>query len=84
MSIAETTLFLIYTIFVFLCNLLGPTFFDVAHVFNFYKFPWSYTSWEDGIVWLTMAPYVILVPYTRKLLDRYEQRRENRIVPVAN
>ena len=82
MSVAETILLSIYSFFAFLCNLLGPSFFDAAHVFNFYNFPFRYTSWEDGIVWLALFACVIVVPKARKLLDQYEQRRDRRIMPA--
>ena len=83
MSIAESALFLVYSIFAFLCNLLGPSFFDLAHVFHFYKFPFSYTSHGDILVWGFLASYVVLLPYTRKLLEKYEQRAERRIAPAT-
>ena len=83
MSIAESALFLVYSIFAFLCNLLGPSFFDLAHVFHFYIFPFSYTSRGDILVWGFLASYVVLLPYTRRLLEKYEQRAESRIAPEA-
>ena len=75
-------LFLVYSIFAFLCNLLGPTWFDVAHVFRFYKFPFSFTSWWDLRVWAFLFLFVLLIPIMRKLLDRHERRSANRIVPL--
>lgn len=84
MSVAETTLFLIYTTFAFLCNLLGPSFFDAADVFRFYKFPFSYTSWADLFVWTFLFAYLVTVPFTRKLWDKFELYRNNRIAPTSN
>ena len=78
----EAFLFLVYSIFGFLCNLLGPTWFDVAHMFRFYKFPFSFTSWWDLRVWAFLFLYVLLIPSMRKLLERHAQRSANRIAPV--
>lgn len=78
----EVVLFLTYSIFAFLCNLLSPTWFDVAHVFRFYKFPFSFTSWWDLRIWAFLFSYILLIPYIRKLLERYEQRAANRVAPL--
>ena len=80
-SRSEVVLFLTYSIFAFLCNLLGPTWFDVAHVFRFYKFPFSFTSWWDLRIWAFLFSYILLIPYIRKLLERHEQRAANRVAP---
>ena len=80
-SIAEAALFLIYSTFAFLCNLLGPNFFDRAEMFGFYNFPFSYTSWHDLMVWAFLAVYIVVLPYTRKLLDAHEQRKSNKVMP---
>ena len=83
MSVAESVAFVVYTTFAFLCNLLGPSFFDAAHVFRFYKFPFSYTSWEDGIVWLFMFVFVLMIPASRKALEKFEQRSQSRVMPSS-
>jgi len=62
----------------------STSFFDAAHVFKFYKFPFSYTLWEDGIVWLFMFVFVLMVPASRKSLEKFEQRSQSRVVPSSN
>ena len=77
---AEAVLFLVYALFAFLCNLLGPTFFDALNVFHFYKFPFSYTSKYDAVVWSFLMMFVVVLPISRKYLDKLERRREARLV----
>jgi hypothetical protein len=84
MSVAESVVWVVYTIFAFLCNLLGPSFFDAAHVFRFYKFPFGYTSREDGIVWVFIFAFVVMVPASRRALEKFEQRSQSRVVPSSN
>ena len=84
MSMAESVVWVVYIIFAFLCNFLGPSFFDTAHVFKFYKFPFSYTSWEDGIVWLFIFVFMVMVPASRKALEKFEQRSQSRVMPSGN
>ena len=79
---AEAVIFVTYSIFAFLCCLLGPAFFDLAQIFTFYKLPFSYTSWADLIVWVFLVVYIACIPITRRVLERYEQRAENRVVPL--
>ncbi len=84
MSVAETVVWVVYTLFAFLCNLLGPSFFDAAHVFQFYKFPFSYTSREDGIVWVFIFVFVVMIPASRRALEKFEQRSQTRVMPSSN
>ena len=81
---AEWILFLLYALFAFLCNLLGPTFFDKANVFRFYKFPFSYTSKYDAVVWAFLMMFIVVLPISRKYLDQLERRRETRAVIPAD
>ena len=84
MSLAETVVWVVYTTFAFLCNPLGPGFLDAAHMFKFYKFPFSYTSREDAIVWVFIFVFVVMVPASRKALEKFEQRSQIKVVPSSN
>lgn len=84
-NLPETLLFLTFSIFAFLCCLLGPTFFDKIDLFHFYKFPTSFTYYLDAIVWAFLLVFLVVLPISRKYLDCWEQWRESRaIMPVSN
>ncbi len=70
-----------YLIFSFLCDFVGPSWFDAANLFKFYHFQFSYSYKADLVGWCFFLLFLTVLPLTRKLWDRYEQR-VTRISPV--
>ena len=73
-SIPEAILATVYGIFAFLCVLLGPAWFDAADVFKFYHFQFSYTYKLDLVGWCFMVGFLVVLPVTRVLWNRYDLR----------
>ncbi len=71
-----------YLVFSFLCAFVGPSWFDVANLFKFYHFKFSYSYKADLAGWCFLVLFLTVLPLTRKLWDRFEQRVP-RISPVS-
>ncbi|DBA92220.1 TPA: hypothetical protein ACH3X1_015928 [Trebouxia sp. C0004] len=71
-----------YCIFSFLCALIGPSWFDAANVFKFYHFKFSYSYKVDLVGWCFLVLFLTILPVTRRLWDRYEQRL-TRVSPIS-
>ncbi len=63
-----------YTIFSLVCALIGPSWFDAANLFKFYHFKVSYSYKTDLVGWCFLVLLMAILPLTRKLWDRYDQR----------
>ena len=76
----EAILALTYTIFAFLCDILGPSWFDAMNLFKFYDFRISFMYKYDLVGWAFFAVYFGALTATRRIWDRHE-RRTTRITP---
>lgn len=68
--------------FSILCAFVGPSWFDATNLFKFYHFKFSYAYKVNLVGWCFIVLFLTVLPLTRKLWDRYEQR-VTRISPVS-
>ena len=70
----EAFLAFTYTSFAFLCDILGPSWFDALNLFKFYRFNVSFMYKFDLVGWAFFAVYFSAMTATRRIWDRYELR----------
>lgn len=72
---AELALIGALLVYMSLCCLLGPGFYDANDIFGFYSLPFSFTYKLEVLCLVFSVGYVIVLVKARQLLAWYEARR---------
>ena len=72
---AEMVLVGALLVYMSLCCLLGPGFYDANDIFGFYGLPFSFTYKLEVLCLVFSVGYVVVLVKARQLLARYEARR---------
>lgn len=62
-------------IYMSLCCLLSPGFYDANNIFGFYSLPFSFTYKLELICLVCTVGYVSVLIKARRLVSKYEERR---------
>ena len=76
----EVMLGTLYTSFAFVCDIMGPAWFDFRNVFKFYQFKVSFMYKYDLVGWAFFAVYFTVMTTTR-MMWRWNDQRVARIAP---
>lgn len=79
-SKAEVILATAYATFGLVCAFVGPAWFDVTDLYNFYHLDFSFTWKLDLVGWAFFVIYFGVLTVTRRLWDVYEVRM-SRVTP---